>query len=48
MVKKMCTKCRKIKTLDLFYKSGKSRDGHHYYCKQCMLEYMWEKRSKEC
>lgn len=33
---KKCSKCKKIKSIDKFYKSSKSKDGYRYWCKFCM------------
>jgi len=32
---KLCSKCRKNKNLNLFYKSANTKDGLDYYCKIC-------------
>ena len=32
---KICPKCKKEKTIDLFYKSNRSKDGLRSWCKQC-------------
>lgn len=34
-LKKRCTKCRELKSVDLFYKHKSSPDGHAWYCKVC-------------
>jgi hypothetical protein len=32
---KKCNKCGEIKSLDLFTKTKRSKDGYMYYCKKC-------------
>jgi hypothetical protein len=32
---KICTKCNKFKSFDLFHKSSKTKDGLKYQCKDC-------------
>lgn len=32
---KQCTRCKEIKTLDLFFKNVNTKDGHACYCKLC-------------
>ncbi len=34
--KKQCSKCKQVKSIDLFYKNKKASDGHHHYCKKCL------------
>ncbi len=42
-MKKTCTKCNVQKSLDLFSKRKKSKDGHSSWCRECFKVY-WEKR----
>ena len=35
-IQKQCTKCKKFKDKNEFYKEKKSIDGLHIYCKQCL------------
>ena len=39
MIKKRCSKCQKLKTLDLFGKCNCTKDGLQYLCKQCRKGY---------
>jgi len=39
MIKKVCSKCKKEKSIDSFYKYKLSKDGYFCYCKQCCKEY---------
>jgi len=32
---KQCTKCRKVKHVDEFYRDGRTKDGFTYYCRPC-------------
>ena len=47
---KVCAKCGNEKPIDEFYRSRKSKDGHHSYCKECQrsvhLKWLRENRSK--
>lgn len=43
---KKCTKCKKEKSLDDFYKSIQTKDGYDYMCKQCRTDYTKQYRSK--
>lgn len=36
MKRKVCTKCLKEKILDKFSKVKSSKDGYHWWCKECM------------
>jgi hypothetical protein len=36
---KLCTKCKKEKTIEEFYKSVANKDGLQYYCKECQNAY---------
>lgn len=42
---KQCSRCLQVKLLDQFGKESRSRDGHQYYCKQCVKEWRAEKRA---
>lgn len=35
----MCTRCNKKKTVDLFNKRSKAKDGLSVWCKQCFADY---------
>jgi hypothetical protein len=35
---KRCSKCKKVKALEEFYKNSSSKDGRQTYCKQCQTE----------
>lgn len=35
---KTCTKCLQIKSLDLFNKKKKSKDGYEFWCRHCTSE----------
>jgi hypothetical protein len=37
-VTKTCTKCLQIKSLDLFNKKKKSKDGYEFWCRHCTSE----------
>jgi len=37
-MKKTCARCRENKTVDMFNKFKRSRDGLHSYCKECNKE----------
>lgn len=39
MQKKRCSKCGELKTLDGFYKNKSRKDGHGYWCKECMRKH---------
>lgn len=45
METKRCSKCKKMKPLEEFNRQIASKDGRHYYCKQCMKEYMRQRRA---
>ena len=32
---KTCSRCKKTKTIDLFYRSSQTKDGHNSWCKEC-------------
>jgi hypothetical protein len=36
---KVCTRCKKRRTLDLFYKDKHMKDGVSSWCKACTKEY---------
>jgi hypothetical protein len=36
---KVCTRCKKRRKLDLFYKDKTQKDGHASWCKTCEREY---------
>lgn len=36
---KVCVECLKEKSLDLFHKRTKSKDGHTFKCKSCISKY---------
>ena len=38
MMAKLCTKCKQSKTLEEFYNSRSSSDGHQPWCKKCQRE----------
>jgi len=42
---KQCTKCYKIKSLDLFYNCKKGKYGKHSICIDCRRQYKKEKRN---
>lgn len=35
---KICFKCKKSKSYDLFFKHNQTSDGHHSWCKECCKE----------
>jgi len=35
---KKCTKCDEVKSLEDFHKNKNLKDGHHYWCKNCLNE----------
>lgn len=37
-VEKKCPHCHLVKSIDCFYNDRKSKDGHTYYCKNCIDE----------
>ena len=43
---KSCSKCKAEKPLAAFNKQAKSRDGHHYYCRDCQSAYVRANRSQ--
>jgi len=45
-MKKKCSKCKEIKSLDKFYKNRKHPDGLHYECKTCHRKYFIENKDK--
>ena len=52
-MKKKCTKCKKTKTLNEFYKKKSHKDGYAYRCKTCTKKYRKkyarkESRKKQC
>lgn len=46
MKTKTCTKCYKIKLISEFNKQKKAKDGHSYWCKECVKEYQKENKKK--
>jgi hypothetical protein len=38
MTRKICSKCKVEKNLDMFCKSKNGKYGHHHYCKDCLSE----------
>jgi len=36
---KVCTRCQKLKPLDLFHRDRSLKDGRRAYCKECLSEY---------
>ena len=44
---KVCTKCKKKKSLSCFYKDRQKQGGLRYWCKDCVLEnvYAWEEKN---
>lgn len=49
ILKKLCTKCKEVKSVDEFYTSRNNLDGYRGKCKQCMREEdkEWYKSNKE-
>lgn len=45
---KMCTKCRKTKSLSDFYRRSASRDGRGPWCKGCVLKHRQSKPNSIC
>lgn len=43
---KRCSKCGKTKSIDDFHKNKNTKDGRHYYCKECMGKHMKERYIK--
>ena len=39
-MEKKCSKCEEAKSLSMFYKDKKNRDGHQSHCKQCKIEWL--------
>jgi hypothetical protein len=35
---KECTKCRRVKHIDEFYRDNRTKDGFTYYCRVCRIE----------
>lgn len=44
---KICTKCKDEKSLDQFTKNKRSKDGFHWWCKECTSEYLRNYRSTD-
>jgi hypothetical protein len=44
---KLCSKCKKEKPLQEFYKMKKAPDGHGYSCKVCWKQHIKERRKTE-
>ena len=43
---KKCLKCKRYKKLSWFYRHGRTKDGHHCYCKECYTKYYDSTMSK--
>jgi len=43
---KKCNKCEEIKSLDLFNKTKRSKDGYMHYCKECHYSQIKNSRHK--
>jgi hypothetical protein len=43
---KKCSKCKKIKPKEHFYKSKKTKDGLNYWCDSCYKEYRYDNKDK--
>jgi len=39
---KICTKCKEVKTIDMFFKDKYKRDGLTCWCKECFSKYRKE------
>lgn len=46
MTEKSCSVCKKIKSLDMFYKSSKALSGYSYQCKDCCSKRNKQRRKK--
>ena len=46
---KQCTRCKKIKSLDKYFKAARTPDGKAYKCKKCTVEDRkeWVKKNPE-
>mgnify|MGYP003651196079 CR=1 FL=1 len=44
---KKCSKCDEVKSLEVFSKNKKSKDGHHWWCKKCFNEDITKRRNTE-
>tara|TARA_Y100000310_G_scaffold144136_1_gene143438 strand:- start:584 stop:991 length:408 start_codon:yes stop_codon:yes gene_type:complete len=46
---KTCTRCKKVKSLDKYFKQARSSDGKAYKCKKCTVEErrIWVKNNPE-
>ena len=47
METKVCARCKVEKELNLFNKNKRTKDGFHFYCKQCRSEIRSEEHNKE-
>jgi hypothetical protein len=47
IMKKECTKCGLIKSVDDFARRKQSKDGLYYWCRQCAKEYQAERRKRK-
>lgn len=43
-MEKSCSKCKKVKNTDKFYKNSRMKDGYQSFCKTCHKEYNSEYR----
>ena len=43
-LRKRCSRCKRVKRLDLFHKSSSFKDGHRTWCKSCRKKYETKKR----
>jgi len=43
---KKCSKCKKMKTLDMFHRASREKDGHRSICKECRKEQQESKSHK--
>jgi hypothetical protein len=44
---KLCTRCKQIKSVTGFYRSGVTRDSLHAWCKECVRAYGRSSRQKK-
>jgi len=47
MPSKVCSKCQQEKPLSEFHNNSNSKDGKHWWCKQCRKEYRQTERGRE-